>query len=82
MKPITSPAKEELPFLPVTATITKINTKVKINSTKNAPDKPRVPKPFCPKLSKGVLADFKLLLTLQFLINHLKFELIHNNKVP
>ncbi len=46
MKPITNPAREELPFLPVTATITKMNTKVKINSTRNAPDKPRVPKPF------------------------------------
>jgi hypothetical protein len=57
VKPITNPAREELPFLPVTATITKMNTKVKMNSTRNAPDKPRVPKLFCPKLSKGVLAE-------------------------
>ena len=53
-----------------------------MNSTKNAPDKPRVPKPFCPKLSKGVLADFKIVTNVAVLINHLKFELIHNNKVP
>lgn len=59
-----------------------MNTKVKMNSTKNAPDKPRVPKPFCPKLSKGVLADFKIVTNVAVLINHLKFELIHNNKVP
>ncbi len=51
---MTNPARKERPFLTVTAKITERNKKVRIKSYRNEPAKPRVPKPFCPKLSKGV----------------------------